>query len=301
MRQFSVWMLWAGLAGLTAAATGTAGDHPQSKLGEQFHAQLREIARTYKTYRPVDFAEAAWSPVDCRAPLPYQDFRPGEARPSASMDKDTHGQKLYFLFARNRAAYLNVAAKPQAEGQVIVKESWAPKEATEEERTAFLNGGFGGYREGVPFARKDGKLYRTDKQGELFIMFKTAADQAGTDQGWVYGTVTPDGKSVTSAGRVESCMSCHQAARHDRLFGLPGELAKIPYELKELAVEPIISGIDDQKGNQTKDDRDVPTVPEKESSVFGPTGIEAALRGLAFAAVFVTGGLWLVRRRGRTR
>jgi hypothetical protein len=291
-------MLWAGLAGLMAAATGTAGDDPRTKPGEQFHAQLREIARTYKTYRPVDFAEAAWAPADCRAPIPYQDFRPGEVRPSASMDKDTHGQKLYFLFSRNRETYLNLAAKPQAEGQVIVKESWTTKEATEEERTAFLSRVFAGYTEGVPFARKDGKLYRTDKQGELFIMFKTGADKADTDQGWVYGTVTPDGKSVTSAGRVESCMNCHKAAKHDRLFGLPGELAKTPFEIKELAVEPIITGTDNEEGIQMKDDRDVPNVPEKEESAFVPTGIGAAISGLAFAAAFVTGGIWLVRRRG---
>ena len=52
-------------------------------------------------------------------------------------------------------------------------------------------------------------------------MFKTDPQTPGTDEGWVYGTVTPDGQQVTSAGRVESCMMCHQGAPHDRLFGLP--------------------------------------------------------------------------------
>jgi hypothetical protein len=51
-------------------------------------------------------------------------------------------------------------------------------------------------------------------------MFKLEPGTPGTDAGWVYGTVTPDGKQVTSAGRVESCMGCHQDAPHDRLFGL---------------------------------------------------------------------------------
>ena len=41
-----------------------------------------------------------------------------------------------------------------------------------------------------------------------------------TDEGWVYGTVSADGKTVTSAGRVQSCMNCHQDAPHDRLFGV---------------------------------------------------------------------------------
>ena len=42
----------------------------------------------------------------------------------------------------------------------------------------------------------------------------------GTDAGWIYGTLTPDGKTVTSAGRVQRCMDCHDVAPHDRLFGL---------------------------------------------------------------------------------
>jgi hypothetical protein len=47
----------------------------------------------------------------------------------------------------------------------------------------------------------------------------------------VYGTVSADGKRVTSAGRVESCMACHQGDKTtDRMFGVdvlePGEVAK---------------------------------------------------------------------------
>jgi hypothetical protein len=51
-------------------------------------------------------------------------------------------------------------------------------------------------------------------------MYKLDAKTPGTDEGWVYGTVTPDGKDVTCAGRVASCMGCHADAPHDRLFGL---------------------------------------------------------------------------------
>ena len=35
-------------------------------------------------------------------------------------------------------------------------------------------------------------------------------------------TVSTDGE-VTSVGRVESCMNCHQEADNDRLFGLHDE------------------------------------------------------------------------------
>jgi hypothetical protein len=51
-------------------------------------------------------------------------------------------------------------------------------------------------------------------------MAKVKTSGPGTDEGWIYGTVTSDGKAVTSAGRVESCMTCHQTGTVDRLFGL---------------------------------------------------------------------------------
>ncbi len=73
----------------------------------------------------------------------------------------------------------------------------------------------------LPFAEKDGKIYHAAKQADLFIMFKVDPKTKDTDKGWVYGTVTADAKKVTSSGKVESCMNCHQDAPHDRLFGLP--------------------------------------------------------------------------------
>jgi hypothetical protein len=51
-------------------------------------------------------------------------------------------------------------------------------------------------------------------------MLKLDPTTSGTVAGWIYGTVTPDGKTVTSAGKVESCMKCHEEAKGDRLFGL---------------------------------------------------------------------------------
>ena len=51
------------------------------------------------------------------------------------------------------------------------------------------------------------------------MIARVARDAEGSDAGWVYGTVTPDGR-VTSAGRVASCMGCHVDAPHERMFGL---------------------------------------------------------------------------------
>jgi len=73
-----------------------------------------------------------------------------------------------------------------------------------------------------PYAEKDGKLYKASKKGDLYIMFQLDAKTPGTDDGWVYATVTADGKTVTSAGRVASCMKCHET-KTNRLFGLKAD------------------------------------------------------------------------------
>ncbi len=73
------------------------------------------------------------------------------------------------------------------------------------------------------FATRDGKLYRKGAQAELFVLMKLDPSTEGTDRGWVYATVTPDRKRVTAAGRIETCMGCHEKAEHDRQFGLPSD------------------------------------------------------------------------------
>lgn len=219
----------------------------------QFHSKLLEIARDYETFGRVD-DEYRWAPWLCRTPSP------SVARFSASADESSHGRKLYFLFAKDRGGYVKVgattppkeprtaklpAANPvaaaQAEaktaevGQVIVKESWTPKEVEASNEKA-LEGRVAtiikpakkaagetdtGSRDAMlPYARREGKLYHAAEKGALFIMLKLDPATPDTDSGWVYGTVTTDGKKVTSAGKVTSCMDCHRDAPHDRQFGL---------------------------------------------------------------------------------
>jgi len=200
---------------LLASAVSIGDDKAASP---PFHDQLREIAKTYKSYKPVDF-DAKFAPFLCRVPIPFKDYQPSEARFSASKDGETHGQKMYFLFAKQKDAYVKLAVQTNLVGQIIIKESWIPEEAKEEDYKQYVAKHTD--RSGpIPFARRGAKLYRTAKQAELFVMFKLDPQTPNTDNGWVYGTVTPDGKTVTSAGRVESCMSCHKDAKHDRLFGL---------------------------------------------------------------------------------
>ena len=195
--------------------------------GHEFHDRLLEIAGTYRSYGQVDDS-MHWAPIMCDSPHP-----PAELRYSDSKDQGTHGRKLYAVFARfsSRGNY-TVGDLGGRVGQVVVKESWVPEEVPEVDRARAADRwsdagkkGEGGPGRPVcrPYARKDGQLYHAAKQADLFIMYKMDPETPGTDRGWVYGTVTADGKTVTSAGRVESCMKCHESAPHDRLFGLPRE------------------------------------------------------------------------------
>jgi hypothetical protein len=109
---------------------------------------------------------------------------PPELKVSAAPPTSPHGRKLYHLYAKHRDAYVKGGEQPL--GQVLVKEAW----------------------EAV-----DGKP--GPKQG-LYVMMKTG--DVDSDAGWMYGTLTPDGR-VTSSGRVASCMDCHRDAM-DRIFGL---------------------------------------------------------------------------------
>ena len=139
--------------------------------------RLAEVGAGYAGWGRVDDA-ARRAPTDCEAPVP------APPRLSASRDPETHGRKLYYLFAKDREAYRLGRELPQPVGQVLVKETWIP---------------------GQP-----------RKKGPLFVMTKTG--EPDSDGGWIYSTLTPDGRTVTASGKLASCMECHKS-KSDRLFG----------------------------------------------------------------------------------
>ena len=214
-----------------------AADSPEKE--PMFHKALKQAAADYLSWSRVD-DEMRWSPELCRIPFP------GRAYASESKDEKTHGRKLYSLFAKDRKGYLNMTEeKPANIGQVIVKQSWIPEEVTGSQadelrkvthnqelafsketivtpRPGAKDDAFGGGRDHFyPYVIKGDKVFKASKQADLFIMMKLAPETPDTDQGWVYGTVTSDGKTVTAAGKIASCMKCHVDAKNDRLFGLP--------------------------------------------------------------------------------
>jgi hypothetical protein len=229
-RWICVALAMSSMAGCDRGAGSPPAAEPVN--ASELHQVLLQIASEYRSWGRVD-DEARWGPLGCRNP------DPGRAYASSSKDANTHGQKLYSLFARDRNAYVHLSNHKNTDaGQTIVKESWVPEEFTgpgrkpdlhrdqhlvirtpnpasteRDARSGRLDDRF------FPYAEKHGKLFRASKQADLFVMTKLDPKTPDTDAGWVYATITPDGKNVTSAGRVESCMECHRN-RPDRLFGL---------------------------------------------------------------------------------
>jgi hypothetical protein len=205
---------------------------------EDFVKDLQKIAAEYQSYgRADDFFR--WAPTLC--------MMPSAEKPSAnfseSADEKTHGKKLYTLFpglmgqaqqgiaqptdvkslgktpmGKGQEIYLSVPnGGTVPEGFAIVKESWAPEEINDSAKIAKLKKSRSNY-ELWPYAEKAGKFYQTKEKVGLYVMYKTKAGTPDTDEGWVYGTLTADGQTVTSVGMIKTCMGCHTRAPYGRLF-----------------------------------------------------------------------------------
>lgn len=201
------------------ASSGAAKDKPAAPetppvVNEKtFHERLLGIAAAYVEYGRIDDT-SRWAPTLCRRPPPTSIVH------SKSADKATHGRKLYFLYAKDREAYVSPNLKqPYAIGTTIVKEAYLPELVPAKDVKA-LKAKPVPYSEAKMHADRDGKTYRATKVSGLFVMTKLAPKTDKTDGGWIYGTLTADGKKVTSAGKVGSCMGCHTRGTHDRLFGI---------------------------------------------------------------------------------
>jgi len=219
------------LAILVSRAEPEKQTSPTPDSLKSFEKQMLEVAKTYPRFGRVD-DEFRWAPWLCRIPNPAQ------VRFSASKDEDTHGRKLYSVFAKDRDKYHMLSSVTEkkfesAPGQIIVKESWLPEEVKDanitnpDQKKRRLEDGKEIFESFLPYASRDGKVYKATKIAGLFIMMKTDPKTPDTDQGWIYGTVSADMKQVTAIGKVESCMECHVKAPHDRLFGLPNRTAQV--------------------------------------------------------------------------
>ena len=212
----------------THEAAASASDTPRvaEQVGPAFEAELLRIASAYRGWTRVS-NKPARAPSDCRPP-PTNGVLESE-----SDDASTHGSKLYFLYAKDpdtyRAAgsfeFLDDAGRATLEhklvGQALVKESWHQAAVDTAEFPPLNPSNDDPGKAPVVYADQGKYLYRTGEQADLFVMFKLDPASPGTDQGWVYGTVTADGRRVTSSGRVASCMRCHDESTSDRLLVVP--------------------------------------------------------------------------------
>jgi hypothetical protein len=192
-----------------------AGDSSQKKPDPQLAAAVLSAAGAYKGWKRVS-DQAHWAPTMCRAPVAEG------AQVSDSKDDTTHGRKLYYLFAKDPDAYrwLPQRKGESPVGQALVKEAWVPVEV-DPATVPTTKDSFGQPTHPPEYAFADGKAYKTGAAAPLFVMVKLDPKTPGTDQGWVYGAVSADRKSVIDAGRIASCMGCHTKTEHDRLFGPP--------------------------------------------------------------------------------
>lgn len=205
------------------SAAGVGGEklNPPFASNQSYEEIVRAIARDYATWNRVS-DQANWAPTDCIL------HPPNGALKSESPDSGTHGSKLYFLFARNADAYVNLAWQSsatdvtitrQVPGQAIVKEAWSPVATTQPAR--ITDAGFSERQYPPEYAVHGEQWYRTGERQGLFIMFKVDEDRSDTDHGWVYATLDASNEKIIQLGRVESCRKCHEDAKFDRLFGLP--------------------------------------------------------------------------------
>ncbi len=199
----------------TATSVAEPAPTPAPEANDpRWHASLRAIAAGYTSWGRVD-DQMRWAPTLCAMP------QPARARISASGDERTHGRKLYTLYAKDPAAYgaqKSFMPAPEVAGladikQVVVKEAFLPVETAKPDHSMGLG------RELMP-AEHQGKTYVPGDPLGIYVVFQPNTASADTDDGWVYGTVAADLKTVTSSGKVASCMGCHQKVPKGRLFGL---------------------------------------------------------------------------------
>lgn len=176
-----------------------------------FHEPLTAAAEQYLEFAMVNSIPLA-APEACAAAAPE------EAQPmiSQSDDTDSHGKKLYFLFAKEIAHYLDQDGSPSPVGQILVKEAWTSKPSNPNARN--MRNHAAGIRVN-PRTKVGDQVLEIGRRNKLFIMMKLETDTPETDQGWIYGVVDADSKAISEAGKVHSCMQCHIDAKHDRLFG----------------------------------------------------------------------------------
>jgi hypothetical protein len=186
------------------------------------------IAREFESWGRADYVEEPFAGVSVIARGPHagnsdlarklvQAGNYFKAVPSSRADaRSPHSARLFYLFVKDRVAYMAPTSVPQPIGQAVVMETFIPVPGDLGERIQAL-------RE-FPSKRAPGTHIWQLPPGTpagLFLIVKGDESDPSTDNGWTYAELSPDGDEVRQSGRLATCMTCHASAPYDRLFGLP--------------------------------------------------------------------------------
>jgi hypothetical protein len=208
------------LAALVALASATPAE--ASGPDPRFIRAIRAAASRYQQWGRVD-EKPNIAPFLCRVPAGDDFGAPSRVRTSRARS-GPHEEKLYYLWSNEQLAYTMLARMPTPlpVGFTVVKQSFSSKPmigVPPAVKPPALDTPIGETPAPISWlTTRDGRRLQIDRPKDLYMMIKVG-DVAGADAGWIYGTVSPSG-TVTSAGRVASCMGCHESAKHERLFGL---------------------------------------------------------------------------------
>ncbi|HEX5050989.1 MAG TPA: VWA domain-containing protein [Planctomycetota bacterium] len=185
-----------------------APEAPAAKdVDSPFVPVVKEAVRGYAQFVRVT-GSARVAPTLCRAPT--------SPPPLARLSKaGKHGGKVYLLYARFADGLEYVKpGEPAKVGQTLVKEAWERVDGPAADATEASQR----YGAALEVEENGAKSHAGDAAG-LFVMHKLAAGTPDTDGGWIYATIDRTGV-VTGAGRMASCIRCHESATEDRQFGL---------------------------------------------------------------------------------
>jgi len=124
---------------------------------------------------------------------------------SRSTDTASHGGKVFRLRAKDDSKYAYDLVQP--EGQILQLASFYYKEAhtTLGDRNSLRIG--------------ESLYLNATIRSNFYLMYKSNSTEYPTDSGWVYATVSADGKTVLQKGLIASCMKCHDQSKTDRMLG----------------------------------------------------------------------------------
>lgn len=217
--------LWACAGNQSERAEGVGAD--VARVADLDAVRARELPRVIEGYRDDRnklLELPRWALAMCRPPT-IQDIRTvQQPHMSAGADIRSHGQRMAVFFASPLQQYASLrhadakSSAPLPEGQYVVKETWRVQEVELKDVPQHE------HEVSEQYVIEKDRAWKRTERSETFVMYKPPGGSAmatETDAGWVYAVLTPDARTVIESGKIGRCMSCHQGAPHERLFGPP--------------------------------------------------------------------------------